>query len=101
MIDKAIDDLVDEVIEYFQAGSVGLYEFIWILRSDHPEVAAADRRAHAVVALDRLLADGSARLVWNVWAVVDFEEPASRAEVDDTAWNDPTDRPYLAVVPVE
>jgi hypothetical protein len=98
---EAADLLAAEVQAYFDAGRVGLYEFLWILRSICPDTPEPQFKEIARTTLDRLLTDGVARLVWRRWADAEFEEPATRAEVDDTAWNNPTDRPYLAVVPVE
>ena len=97
----AVTRLVDEVSEYLGAGRVGLYEFLWILRSDRPTVPESEFRAHAKAALDRLLADGSIRLVWQLWGDVNFERDASGAVIDDHAWDDPTDKPYLAVTRIE
>jgi hypothetical protein len=93
--------LVNEVRDYFDAGRVGLYEFVWILRGSAFDVPEGEYAAHALAALDQLLADGSARIVWRRWADPDYEKPATRADVDDSAWDDPTDQPYLAVVPSE
>lgn len=95
---EVVDRLVDEVLDYFEVGPVGLYEFIWILRSDPPSLPEGELRAHAQAALDRLLGEGRARLVWHLWGTVDYEREATPEEVDEHAWKDPTDKPYLALV---
>jgi hypothetical protein len=93
-----VDDLVGEVAEYLSAGSVGLYEFIWILRTDHPEVPAGEQRRYASAALERLLQDADIRLVSQAWAESGTQQIVSGVQVSDEDWNDPTDKPYLAVI---
>jgi len=100
MNEVIVEQLAHEVSDLLDAGDVGLYEFIWILRSDQPDLAEREYRGYAQAALQRLLAVKEARLVWKRWADVDYEMDASDVTIDDAAWNDPTDDPYLAVVPV-
>jgi hypothetical protein len=96
--ETAIQSLIDEVTEYLDAGRVGLYEFLWILRSDHPEVSEQDACAHARAALDRMKSAGLVRLVWERWGDASDERPADDVVVEDRHFEDPTEQPYLAVI---
>jgi hypothetical protein len=98
MNDAAVTALVDEVTEYLRVGPVGLYEFMWILRSDAADLKESELADHARAALRRLLDSRQARLVWQRWANVEYQVDATDVEIDDAAWTDPTDDPYLAVV---
>ncbi len=90
--------LVQEVSDLLDVSSVGLYEFIWLLRGAHPDVPDAQLRSWAQEALRRLLDDGSGRLVLQKWPSEEAIAAASahRNTADD--WSDPTeDRPYVAI----
>lgn len=97
MNEDVVMNLIDEVEEYLDAGRVGLYEFIWILRSDS-DLPESEFRTHAAEALRRMLSDRSVRLVWERWGDPDYEGDASREVISHDSWNDPTNEPYLAVV---
>jgi hypothetical protein len=98
MNEATVERLVQEVSDLLDAGEVGLYEFLWILRSDESHVDETEFRLYAAAALRRLQRDGLVRLVWKLWGDVSFERDASDATIDDDSWNDPTEDPYLAVV---
>lgn len=98
MNESAVHSLVDEVTDFLRVGSVGLYEFFWILRSDTPELSEDEFGPHASSALGQLLASGTARLVWAVWDDPTYRKPAENVEPSSADWAEPTDKPYLAVV---
>jgi hypothetical protein len=92
------DWLVQEVSDLLDPSSVGLYEFIWLLRPARPGVPDDELRAWANEALRRLLAERRGRLVWLKWP---SEVPVG-AVMDNHSepydWSDPVaDRPYLAI----
>lgn len=98
MTTMTVDYLVDEVLEFLDAGPVGLYEFIDMQRESDDSVELEVARANATAALDRLLRDRHVQLVWQRWADGKFVRPAQPTDVDMSAWAGPTDEPYLAVM---
>lgn len=98
MTSAQTDWLVREVVDLLDAGSVGLYEFVWLLRGEYPSLDATDAQACASEALSTLLARQTARLVWLVWP---DEDLVAGPEVDSPAaeaWSAPSEGdPYLAV----
>jgi hypothetical protein len=92
--------LVQEVSDLLDASSVGLYEFIWLLRPAHPDVPDDELRAWANEALRRLLAEHRGRLVWLKWP---SEVPVGTVSADNHGephdWSDPpADGPYMALM---
>lgn len=96
---ELVDYMRREVLDLLDAGRVGLYEFIGIGRGHAPELSDAVLRVHARAALSQLLVSADARLAWQVWGQPDRVAPADDAVPGDEDWSDPTDAPYLAVVP--
>lgn len=96
MIAAQSDWLVQEVLDLVDAGPVGLYEFIWILRGAHPSMSLADMQSCASDALSTLVTRHSARLVWLIWPSVPVEDPADPPA--RKVWSDPEPGvPYPAV----
>lgn len=98
---EASTRLVAEVRDLLDASSVGLYEFLWILRGHHPEAANEELRLWAWAALTELLASGTVRLVLLGWPSEDsigvgpVAPPAPGAD----AWDEPIEGgSYLAIV---
>jgi len=96
--DRVVDELTQEIGDLLDASSVGLYEFIWILRGLLPGAEDRERVVVAEQALDQLLAQGDTRLIALRWPSSQVVEEVSRdPAVDD--WQDPPrDGTYLAVV---
>jgi|HubBroStandDraft_1064217.scaffolds.fasta_scaffold1813481_1 hypothetical protein len=98
MNDDAPGWLVQEVNDLLDVSSVGLYEFIWLLRGEYPDAPEAQLRSWAEEALGRLLDDNQGHLVSQIWP---SEDPIGAAPGHpDTAndWSEPTaDRPYVAI----
>ena len=98
MTSEQTDWLVREVVDLLDAGSVGLYEFVWLLRGEYPSLSAADAQACAREALTTLLARQSARLVWLVWPDEDLVAGPGVDTSAAEAWSEPNERgPYLAL----
>lgn len=90
--------LVQEVSDLLDAGSVGLYEFIWLLRGSHIESSEEQHRVHAREALDRLLLTGEGSLIWLKWPSENAVEGPKVVVPDPAAWADPTSgERYLAL----
>ena len=89
--------LLQEVSDLLDAGTVGLYEFIWLLRGADAELSEDELRAHASVALDRLRQAGAGRLVWLRWPSEEAVAGADALIPDSDDWADPVEgKPYLA-----
>jgi hypothetical protein len=91
--------LVQEVSDLLDTSSVGLYEFIWLLRGAHPNASQEELRSWAAVALRQLLKDNRGQLVLLEWPSEDAIEgvPLAVNPADDD-WDQPQpDRPYMAI----
>jgi hypothetical protein len=89
--------LVQEVMDLLDAASVGLYEFIWLLRGAYPDMSDAELRVHAGEALERLQKEGAGRLVWLTWPSEDVVARSAAVGPEPRDWRDPSDgEPYLA-----
>jgi hypothetical protein len=98
MTEDSVGWLVREVRDLLDASSVGLYEFIWLLRSEQPSLAVDERQKIAGEALRRLLSDGAGRLVLLTWPSHDSEGDADPSTFDVVNWDDPSQgEPYVAL----
>ncbi|MCW2540066.1 MAG: hypothetical protein JWN95_1791 [Frankiales bacterium] len=98
MTDSAVTWLVGEVSDLLDAGSVGLYEFVWILRGGIPEMADVERHLTAGHALERLLSEGTCHLVRLEWPSEDVIDGAIGVAPGPGDWREPSQgNPYLAV----
>lgn len=99
MTEDVIEWLAQEVRDLLDVSSVGLYEFIWLLRSGQPGIKDDERQAIAVATLRRLFSEESLKLVLLTWP---DHVPAGEVDLDAVSpsdWDDPPeDRPYLALV---
>lgn len=90
--------LVREVADLLAASHVGLYEFVWLLRSLVPEASDEQRLQYAHEALQHLVDDGVGQLVMLTWPKEQVVGRANFRELPDDAWEDPVDRrPYVAL----
>jgi hypothetical protein len=94
---RLLDYLQREVEDLLDAGVVGLYEFPQILRGEAPDMPDPEVHAHASAVLDRLLASGRTRLVWDRWADSQPPVDAGSAAPQERDWQAPPDERYLAV----
>ncbi|MGH9169877.1 MAG: hypothetical protein ACRD0Z_03245 [Acidimicrobiales bacterium] len=98
MNEEPVTWLVREVRDLLDASSVGLYEFIWLLRGCQPEITFEDGRRVAELALRQLLRGGGGRLILLTWPSQDSNGDADPEALDESDWYDPTaDRPYVAL----
>ena len=89
--------LVQEMKDLLDDSSVGLYEFIWALRSRYPNLDASESALAAQAALTELLDDSNIAPVWQRWPHEDIGRTHS-GPLPAGAWDDiPEDRIYLAV----
>ena len=90
--------LVREVNDLLSAASVGLYEFVWMLRSSVPDATDPELREYARHALRDLLDQGMLRLVVLEWPKETELGEVRFENLDDSAWDDPADgKPYVAL----
>lgn len=91
--------LVQEVSDLLDAGDVGLYEFIWLLRGVRPDASSEELRRTATAALDRLRQRGQVKLMRSIWPSK-FDGPVPQDHVlTFSDWDDPKeDGRYLTVV---
>jgi hypothetical protein len=94
----AADRLVQEVTDLLSTSSVGLYEFIWLLRSAYPNARDDELRSSAADALRRLLEEHQGRLVLLQWPSEDVLDAAPGRELSTDDWNDPVvGVPFVAI----
>jgi hypothetical protein len=78
--------------------TVGLYEFLWLLRGNFPDVDDQDLRNDAMSALTHLLNERLAHLVLVKWPEDVILGEASGTIATDDQWKDPqASKPYVAV----
>jgi hypothetical protein len=94
--------LLREVRDILSSSSVGLYEFIWILRTIAPDLRDEERIRMAERVLNRLVGDSSYHLVLLRWPSEQTIEVCGMSDVSSESWGDPTlDSPYIALVQSE
>jgi hypothetical protein len=89
MIDDDVSWLAREVKDLLDVSSVGLYEFIWLLRARRPGMPVDESRIIAEAALQRLLSDGVGRLVLLTWPSDEPGGSASFSALRPADWDDP------------
>jgi hypothetical protein len=67
MIEDRVEWLVREVKDLLDVSTVGLYEFIWLLRSKQPEITLDEGRTIAELALRQLLSSRMGKLTLLTW----------------------------------
>jgi len=98
MMTDASSWLVQEVSDLLETSSVGLYEFIWILRSAYPDAGEEELRSWAADALQQLLKEHRGRLVLLLWPSEDVVDSGPTGEPSKVDWNDPVaEQPYIAI----
>lgn len=98
MIEDVVEWLVREVSDLLDVSSVGLYEFIWLLRSRQPGMTDDERRVIADLALRQLFSSEPVRLILLTWPNHDPEGEVGLEAVRASDWNDPPEGgPYMAV----
>jgi hypothetical protein len=99
MMTDASSWLVQEVNDLLETSSVGLYEFIWILRGAYPDTGEEELRSWAADALQRLLKEHRGRLVLLRWPLEDVVSSSPTEEPSNVDWNDPVrGKQYIAIM---
>ena len=99
MKDDRVEWLVQEVSDLLDAGHVGLYEFIWLLRGVQPDASSEELRHTAAAALDRLRQRRQVKLVRSRWPSKHDESSLQDGVLAASDWTDPDkDGGYLSVV---
>jgi hypothetical protein len=89
--EQTVDWLVQEMSDYLDAGSVGLYEFVNELEDrDHP-MPLDERKVIARQALDRLLQRGDIEIQWRRWGTFDNLGTVQPTDLPGDPWQSPTD----------
>jgi hypothetical protein len=92
--------LAGEVESLVETSTVGLYEFLWRVRSDHPKDSDEELRQTAEATLARLLAAEAVSLVRLVWPSDAMSPVPSDYQIQSSDWAPPgaDGSSYLAVV---
>ncbi|BAX96523.1 hypothetical protein MSTE_01193 [Mycobacteroides stephanolepidis] len=99
MTENVNSQLVQDIEDLLDAGAVGLYEFIWTLRSELPDAPIDRLRDLAAAALQHLI---KAREVDTVLLVWPHSDPIGTFDANNltvTVWDDPVEnQPYPALI---
>jgi hypothetical protein len=105
MTTEALEYLLAEIREEFEADRVGLYLFPASLVQKYPDMSWRERVDLSGRALRVLLASGEAKLVWELWRDFDGWRDAADITPREGDWEwpsddpDDVDTPYLGVRP--
>ncbi|SRR5713101_35531 len=96
-IDQA--KLRQDVLSDGKADYTGLYEIIWSLNTEYPDVSRDLKTAAARAVMADLLKEGHVALYRTVWASNRYEPVPQKDALSvlsaPAAWEDPSDQPYL------
>jgi hypothetical protein len=99
MTTDRVTALLQEVRDDLAISSVGLYEFIWILRSENPESDWNTMVTEATEALEILLSAGDLQLVRLIWPSETVVGELSFEHLTEADWEDPqANIPYVALM---
>lgn len=100
MNEDRISWLENEVEDLLEASNVGLYEFVWLLRGQDPQIPLASARVIAEGALRRLLSAGAVRLVLLTWPSQEAGADVGPQALQSSDWDDPRKgQPYVGLTP--
>jgi hypothetical protein len=98
-IDDVVAALVQDVRELIGMKSYGLYELIWTLNSEHPELDRDQKLGKSMAALRELVSTDNLRLVRLNWLSEDVVTEVKLSEIGPTDFDDPPqDAPYTALM---
>jgi len=96
-IDQA--KLRQDVLSDGKEDYMGLYEIVWFLNTQYPDVSRDLKIAEARAIVADLLKEGQVALYRNVWASNRYEPVPAKDALGalgaPAAWEDPSDQPYL------
>ena len=81
--------LTQEVSDLLDVSSVGIYEFIWLLRGRYPDIGQTESREIAEHALNRLIIGGKGRLFQLEWPKQDLLGEFDRRDLTQADWYEP------------
>jgi hypothetical protein len=97
--DNAIAALVQDVRDLIGVKSYGLYELIWTLNTEHPELTREQKIHTSMAALHELVSVDQLRIVKLNWPSEDVVEEMNLPEVRPSDFDDPPeDAPYAALM---
>jgi hypothetical protein len=83
-------------------GGFGLYEFMWMLNGEYPDMPMSEKRATARAALRRLIDEGGVEIVLLEWPPTEAVGRLTFSDIEDSHFLDPDESlPYAALMPVE
>lgn len=89
--EQLVDWLVQEMSDYLDAGSVGLYEFVNELNDPKDPMPLDERKAIAREALNRLLRRGGIEIQWRKWGQFDNLGGILPGDLPSDPWQPPAD----------
>ena len=89
--EQTVDWLVQEMSDYLDAGSVGLYEFVNELNDPKDPMPIDERKAIARAALDRLLRRGDIEIQWRQWGSFQNLGTVLPVDLPIDPWQPPAD----------
>jgi hypothetical protein len=97
--DDIVASLVQDVRDLIRVNSYGLYELIWTLNTEHPELDQDQKLTKSMAALRELVSTDNLRIVKLNWPSEDVVADIELSEVRPSDFNDPPDdAPYAALM---
>jgi hypothetical protein len=97
-----VEKLVQEARDLMPVGGFGLYEFIWTLNGENPDMPASEKLATARAAFEHLASEGGIRVVLYDWPPRDIVGELDPSDVREEHFKNPDEvLPYAAVIPLD
>ncbi|MUM16662.1 hypothetical protein FZI91_09970 [Mycobacterium sp. CBMA271] len=99
MAEYADSNLLQDIEDMLDVGAVGLYEFVWTLRSERPGTSIDQLRDQAARVLRHLLDTRDIEPILQVWPHSDPVGTFDPMNLGLNAWDDPVlNQPYPALI---
>jgi hypothetical protein len=97
--DSVVASLVQDVRDLIGVNSYGLYELIWTLNTEHPELNRDQKIRKSMAALEELVSTDHLRIVKLNWPSEEVVEEIELSQIRPTDFDDPTKGvPYAALM---
>jgi hypothetical protein len=97
--DSVVASLVQDVRDLIGVKSYGLYELVWTLNSEHPELNRDQKISKSMAALQELVSEDQLRIVKLNWPSETVVEEIELSQVRPSDFDDPPeDAPYAALM---
>jgi hypothetical protein len=97
--DVIVQELVQDVHELIRLKSYGLYELVWTLNIDHPELSADQKIDMSLEAVKQLVMEDRLRIVKLIWPSEDVIAEIELSQVTRSDFDDPANGvPYAALM---